>query len=381
MPKGNPTAAQLWEGDVSFFSLDTDLVQAAGYNFNVGALKLLPMQLPDTMSLQLPEVVAQEIVSHRMDKVREAAQKLKSSSNDLKRLASIEMLAIDEDFEKLSVEATASKHFYQQIADYAQTCQGAILPIDGNLLADRLFQLYFKSRPPFAERKAKKSEFPDATSLLILEDFARNNSTMGLIASADDGWSKFADDSDYLYCVRSIEELATLFVATDAYAKEIEKRVSEAVQDDSSSLRDKLHDALVDHVAESEWCTSDVTSSTVARVEAVVYDKKLESYDIDTTEVWAGDDKRSWVIGLNITVNVELHLDVEYFVWDSIDREEVSLEAEVVPIESSIEVEVFLNCSNVEVEGSQPEDWDIEIEIAKGLYECDPVDLEPDLGY
>lgn len=178
MPKGNPTAAQLWEGDVSFFSLDTDLIQAAGYNFSVGALKLLPLQLPDTMSLQLSEVVAQEIVSHRMDGVREAVQKLKSSSSDLKRLASIEMLVIDEHFEKLSVEATASKHYYQQIADYAQTCQGAILPINGNLLAERLFQLYFNSRPPFAERKVKKSEFPDATSLLILEDFARNNNTM-----------------------------------------------------------------------------------------------------------------------------------------------------------------------------------------------------------
>ncbi|MBA6063576.1 PIN domain-containing protein [Pseudomonas mosselii] len=381
MPKGNPTAAQLWEGDVSFFSLDTDLIQAAGYKFDVGALKLLPTQLPDTMSLQLSEVVAQEIVSHRMDLVRKAAQQLKSSSKELKRLASIEMSAIDEHFENLSVETAASKHYYQQVADYAKTCHGAILPIDGNLLAKRLFQLYFESRPPFAERKAKKSEFPDATSLLVLEDYAKNNNTMGLIASADDGWSKFADDSDFLYCVKSTEELAALFAATDAYAKEIEKRVFEAVQDEQSSLRDKLHDALVEHVETSEWYTSDVTSSTVARVEAVVYDKKLESYDIDTTEVWAGEDKRSWVIGLNVTVKVELHLEVEYFVWDSIDREEVSLDADVVPAESEIEVEVFLNCSNVEAEGSQPEDWDIDIEIAQGLYECDPVDLEPDLGY
>ncbi|AFK69766.1 hypothetical protein A210_01160 [Pseudomonas putida SJTE-1] len=379
MPKGHPTAAQLWEGDVSFFSLDTDVIQAAGYNFNAGALKLLPLQLPDTMNLMVSEVVAQEIVAHRMESVTKAIEQFKTSSTDLKRLIPVEMSAIDENFEKLAIETSASSHFYKQIVDYAQNCQGSILPIDGKLLAERLFRLYFESCPPFAERKAKKAEFPDATSLLILEDFARDNSTMGLVASADEGWSKFADDSDYLYCVRSIEELATLFAATDAYSKEIEKRVLEAVQDENSPLRDQLHDALVDHVAYSEWSANDITSGTVTRVEATVTENKLDSYEIDTAEVWAGDDKKSWVIALNVSANVELYLDVEFFVWDSIDREEVSLGSEPFPVESLIEVEVFFKCSGVE-EDSKPEDWEIEIEIANGSYECDPVDVEPDFS-
>lgn len=377
MPKGNPTAAQLWEGDVSFFSLDTSLIQSAGYNFNAGALKLLPMQLPDTMSLHLSEVVAQEIVSHQMDNIRKAAEQFKRASGDLKRLASIEMSDIDANFGKLSVEESASKHYYKQIADYADTCQGTILPIAGENLTARLFHLYFESRPPFAERKAKKSEFPDATSLLILEDFARDNRTMGVVASADEGWCKFADGSDYLYCVRSIDELAALFAATSEYAKEIEKRVSEAVQDDKSPLREKLHDALVEHIERSEWGASDVTSGTVARVEATVYSQKLDSYDINHTEVWEGDDKKSWVIELNITVHVELYLDVEFYAWDSIDREEISLGSDFVTSTTSVDVEVFFTCSGVE-KGSEPEDWKIEIEIAKGFYECDPVDLEPD---
>jgi len=377
MPKGNPTAAQLWEGDVSFFSLDTDVIQAAGYKFNEGALKLLPLQLPDTMSLIISKVVAQEIVSHRLDRVTKAVEQFKSSSTDLKRLAQIEMSTIDEKFEDLKIETSASNYFYQQVSDYAKNCQGSILPIDGELLTERLFRLYFESLPPFAYRKAKKAEFPDATSLLILEDFAKDNSTMGVVASADEGWSKFADNSDHLYCVRSIEELATLFVATDAYSKEIEKRILEAVQKDSSPLRDELHDALVYHVKYSDWSATDVTSGSATRVEAEVYESKLTSYEIDTAEVWAGEDKKSWVIGLNVTAQVELHLDVEFFAWDSIDREEISLGSDVLPVESNIEVEVFFKCSGVE-EGSRPEDWEIEIELATGSYECDPVNVEPD---
>ncbi|WP_333989337.1 PIN domain-containing protein [Pseudomonas sp. S3(2024)] len=378
MPKGNPTAAQLWQGDVSFFSLDTDLIQAAGYNFEGGALKQLPKQLPDTMSLQLSEVVAQEIVSHRMAGVTKAVDGFKSSSNELKRLASISMDDIDQCFEKLTVGANAWAYFYQQIKDYTSTCQGQILPIDGHLLAQRIFDLYFDTSPPFGTRKDKKTEFPDATSLLLLEDFAKDKKTMGLIASGDDGWSKFADASDYLYCVRSIDDLAALFSATDAYAKAIESKVIESVQSNESSLRDSLHDALVEHVSDSSWSATDVVSHTVSRVEAEVYDTKFKDYKIESAEVWSiSPDKKTWVIELNITAAVELSISAEFFAWDSIDREEVSLGVDVFPSESTIEIQVYFTCGGVE-EDSQPEDWDIEIEIAKGHYECDPMDVEPD---
>lgn len=378
MPKGNPTAAQLWQGHVSFFSLDTDLIQAAGYNFEGGALKQLPKQLPDTMSLQLSEVVAQEIVSHRMAGVTKAVDGFKSSSNELKRLASISMDDIDQCFEKLTVGANAWAYFYQQIKDYTSTCQGQILPIDGHLLAQRIFNLYFDTSQPFGTRKDKKTEFPDATSLLLLEDFAKDKKTMGLIASGDEGWSKFADTSDYLYCVRSIDELAALFSATDAYAKAIESKVIESVQSDESSLRDSLHDALVEHVSDSSWSAIDVVSHTVSRVEAEVYDTKFKGYKIESAEVWSiSPDKKTWVIELNITATVELSISAEFFAWNSIDREEVSLGADVFPSESTIEIQVYFTCGGVE-EDSQPEDWDIEIEIAKGDYECDPMDVEPD---
>ena len=378
MPKGNPTAAQLWQGDVSFFSLDTDLIQSAGYNFEGGALKQLPKQLPDTMSLQLSEIVAQEIVSHRMAGVTKAVEGFKSSSSELKRLASITMEEIDKCFENLTVGASAWTYFYQQIKDYTSTCKGKILPIDGHLLAQRIFDLYFDTSPPFDTRKDKKAEFPDATSLLLLEDFARNNNAMGLIASGDEGWSKFAETSDYLYCVRSIDELAALFSATDAYAKAIESKVIESVQSDDSSLRDSLHDALVDHVSDSSWSANDVATHTAYRVEAEVYDTKFKGYKIESAEVWSiSPDKKTWVIELNITATVDLSINAEFFAWDSIDREEVSLGADVFSSESTIEIQVYFTCSGVE-EDSQPDDWDIEIEIAKGDYECDPMDVEPD---
>lgn len=381
MPKGMPTAAQLWEGEVSFFSLDTDLIQGAGYNFSEGALNQLPKQLPDTMALYLSNVVVREIVSHRMVKVAESIESFKSASGNLKRLASVPMDDIDGLFNGLQVEQGASELFRDKVVAYAARCGGGgVLDMDSADLAKKMFDLYFGGSAPFAKRKEKKSEFPDAGSLLVLESFAEVEGTMGILASGDEGWSAFADTSDYLYCVKSIEELAALFAATDEHAKAVEGKVMTAVQTDDSPVKDAVHDALVDHVSNSFWSTDDVTSGNVSRVEAEVYDAQLDTFKIESAEVWSlSEDKTTWVIELNIIVNVDVSVSAEFFAWDSIDREEVSIGTDSVELPVIVDVQAYLTCSGVQAESS-PNDWDIEIEIAHASYDCGPMDLEPDLS-
>lgn len=53
MPKELPDTAQLWQGLVSFFSIDTDLIRSAGYNFEEGAL--LASSRPLLIHLVSPE--------------------------------------------------------------------------------------------------------------------------------------------------------------------------------------------------------------------------------------------------------------------------------------------------------------------------------------
>lgn len=380
MPKGKPTAAQLWEGEVSFFSLDTDLIQGAGYNFDEGALKQLPKQLPDTMSLYLSDVVVHEVVAHRMVKVLEAIESLKNASGSLKRLATVPMDQIDGLFADLGVEHAASKLFREKVEVYASSCGGGVLQVDGDKLAQRMFDLYFSGKAPFAKRKDKKSEFPDAASLLLLQDHAAEEKTMGIVASGDEGWSAFADKSDYLYCVKSIEELTALFAATDEHAKAVEHKVIEAVQSDVSPVRGAVTDALNDHVANAAWSADKVTSGLVSRVEAEVYEARLESYEIESAEVWSlSSDKTTWVIELVIKANVEISVNVDFFVWDSIDHEEFAIGSDVLGSSTAIEVQAYLTCSGVQGDSS-PDDWDIEIDIAQGSYECETMYVEPDFS-
>jgi hypothetical protein len=61
------------------------------------------------------------------------------------------------------------------VSDYAVRCRGGVLPISGAELTANIFDLYFKDAAPLGKRQDKKSEFPDVTSLLLLERFAKEN--------------------------------------------------------------------------------------------------------------------------------------------------------------------------------------------------------------
>lgn len=203
---------------------------------------------------------------------------------------------------------------------------------------------------------------------------------MGIVASGDEGWSAFADTSAYLYCVRSIEELAALFAATDEHAQAVERKIMSAVQTDNSPVKDVVHDALVDHVSNSSWSAHEITSGNVSRVEAEVYETRLEKFEIDSAEVWSlSEDKTTWVIELDIRATVDVSVSAEFYAWDSIDRDEVSIGTDSFEASTVIEVQAFLTCSGVHGDSS-PNDWDIDIEIAHGSYDCIPMDVEPDLS-
>lgn len=80
MPKGLPGAAQLMGQEITFFSIDTNLIRAVGFRFEEGALNQLKRQLPGWLKLRLTEVAEREIRAQRMAPVVEATQQFQSAA-------------------------------------------------------------------------------------------------------------------------------------------------------------------------------------------------------------------------------------------------------------------------------------------------------------
>lgn len=380
MPKNLPTAAKAWE-DVTFFSIDTNLIQAAGYSFAQGALHQLPNQLPESIGLQLPEIVVQEIVKHRMASVHKAHNNLQGAADELQRLTTIDVSEVRNSVEKLSAIEAASQRFTQEVHDYAAQCRGEVLPTAGSDAVTSLFADYFAQRPPFGLSERKKSEFPDAMCLWQLEQYANDKHTIGIIASDDKGWQQYAAESKTLYCARSIDELTELFAATNEHASSIKKKIAVAVNDAGSPLGTALADALNRHIGNSEWDASEVYTGSAYRVETETYDTDVAEYSIDgDASIWSVKGERTtWIVELTARVKVNVHLSVEFFAWDSIDKEELSLGSQSFPTQQDVEVEVFLTCSDVHLE-TEPSDWNTDIEIADSSYSLDGFQVDPDYG-
>lgn len=380
MPKDLPSAAQAWE-DVTFFSIDTNLIQAAGYNFAQGALHQLPNQLPESIGLQLPEIVVSEIVKHRMESVHKTHQQLKGAADVLHRLTTMDVSKVQGSIEELNAIKAATQHFTQQVHDYAAQCRGAVLPTAGADAVANLFADYFAQRPPFGLSEKKKAEFPDAMCLWQLERYAKDKNTIGIIASDDKGWKQYAAESEVLYCVSSIDELAALFAATNEHANSIKEKIAAAVIDAGSPLGTALTHALNQHIANAQWDASEVYTGSSHRLEPEPYDAHVADHSIDgDISVWSvKGEPTTWIVELTVRVKANVDVSVEFFAWDSIDREELSLGAQEFTTEKEVDIDVFLTCADVHLE-TEPSDWGTDIEIADGSYSLEGFEVELDYG-
>jgi hypothetical protein len=241
--------------------------------------------------------------------------------------------------------------------------------------------MYFDTRAPFESRKDKKNEFPDATSLLLLEDYARSKGTKGIVASRDDGWRAFAESSEYIYCVQSIDELAKLFQETGLLGDSIKEQVLGVIADPNSAMRTLLAEQLDEHVVQASW-EIELYCGFAHRVDAEANDASLMAYSLvsDQTSVWVDkDDPTSWVVELTVDVTVDVSVYLRFFGWDSIDKEEYKAGSSSQRWTYQLDMPVFLTCSNVQVV-SNVETWNISVEFATSNYTLDigEVDLEAD---
>ena len=373
MPEGLPTPQEVWDGDISFFSIDTDVIQAAGYNFEAGALNQLHKQLPSSMELQLTDIVVCEVVKHLMAPISKSINALKGASAHLQRSANLPMDQINGLFEGIDPSKASRSFFRKRVEDYAEKCGGGILPTEGEGILKEMFRRYFEVESPFELKAAKKTEFPDAAALLVLEAYAEDNNTVGIVVSNDGGWQSFASDSDYLYCAKSLDDLTALFTATGDVPNGIKAAILNAIEDQNSPLRTLLSYALKNHVDDATWEVGLLYTDVGSSIDGEVSDFQLDDYEIlvGKTEIWNDkEDTTKWLVEVTAAIKVNVTVDVVTFGWDSYDRDEMALSNDSIDQEIAVDITAFLTCSDVQAD-SVPQDWDVEIEIAPGVYTVD----------
>lgn len=382
MPAGLPSADEILTHKVRFFSLDTNIIQAKGYEFAKGALHILQHQRPAWMSIQLTEIVEREVMAHRLGAVKDADQKLAAAIKHLRRKAAFDVSKVEAEVQSLAIIESATTHFEQEIKDFVENLGGGILLIDGPTLGREMFERYFATLPPFEVIKDKKSEFPDVAALLVLKQFAKQEATKGMLVSSDGGWAAFANASEHLYCVSSLESFTALFESMDADAALVETKVREKLNDTTSDIYEQMEASIHDHVADASWTVGDLYSGYSMRLEGHAHNADVVSItpDYDSIQSWfTEDDPSLYVVEVSVSISVEISVTVEFYQWDSEDRDEFNAGSQDCSVPMDIEVSVFMT-STGELVAKPVEAWSTEFEIASGDYTVDVGEVNPDYG-
>src|SRR5262249_38999133 len=156
----------------------------------------------------------------------------------------------------------------------------------------------------------------------------------------------------------------------------VRNKLAVSIGDENSPLRLLLTDSLREHVRNAEWDAHELYNGS-QRIESEVSDVELSTYTVhdDLFDVWKVDDEPgAWVVELTASVTVDVTASVQFFVWDSIDREELPFGHDDFIFSQVIDVEAYLTCHAVKLE-SPPETWAIEVEIGFGKYSLDAAEV------
>lgn len=379
MPEGLPTAYALIEQRaVTFFSIDTDIIQSHSYKFGEGALQALASQRPNWFHVQLTDVVEREVLAHRMDAVSKAVQDMRAAILGAQRVVGQDLRAIKDAFDALDSERVARERFTREFQEFVTRLGGGVLQLDGPTLTHDLFLRYFEQRPPFEVKK--KSEFPDAASLLVLENYAQNHTTQGIVVSKDAGWAAFAKASDHLYHVGSLDELVALFESKGEKADKVKEKIIRELSNPASELSHQIEAALENHVAGAFWNVDDIYSGFSLRVEAEVNQASYHMCDIapDSIGLWLVEhDPSVCTVEISVSVTVDLDIGVEFFQYDTIDHEEIGMGSEEISRNVEVSTYLFMMCHG-DLLDTPVDDWDIGFEVEGGDYHVEVGEVNPD---
>nr|CRH06354.1 protein of unknown function [Candidatus Magnetococcus massalia] len=313
-------------------SIDTTVFHQKHRRLDSGLLSGLTQFSGDSplMKLVLSEVVYNEVIEDTAKDNDDYFKKFCSAASKAikhKLVTNEDVSALNKIKEQvLSPYQLAEKIF----SEYCSEKNIHIIPssCDVGLLSD----MYFRFSPPFENNKNKRHEFPDAIALLSIESWAKENSCRVLVASSDTGWAKFADNSDWIdvldslegvlsYCFDNashINYLASVFVA-DVFLKNINSKfmsfLNEIKKEVVMSIEFTSFEFMLDS---STYWDIDDWGIDVSESSLVLDPESIECSVCDFDDDWV-----SLMIVLDTHVNYDLN--VRFFTYDSIDREEVDV--------------------------------------------------------
>lgn len=238
--------------------IDTQYYIKTGLNFKNSSFKKFESLCQEGELINFSTSVVKQEVD---EKVKETVDEALKIINNFKRKKHV-LTAINESFECTMFDNMNIESVYQESScifeDYLDNCHTKV--IDANAVnTEELLKLYFEKKAPFSEKK--KSEFPDAISLLSLKSVLGDEKIY--IVSDDNDMKNFCDSDTSFISIESLEMVLDLYNQhKESLVKSIKKYIT-TEQELNEKIKEYLESCEVYNTA---WEDSEVTSFNVKNI-------------------------------------------------------------------------------------------------------------------
>ena len=364
----------------SALTIDTSIFIQNGLKLNKGLLAQLHQFKDNPINLILSDIVYRELKSHLDRKEKETKSKIESALND----ASDYLNCCINDMEKIK---SLIKLNYQAesiskliLEEFIRKCGIELVKGEKYCEMKSLIDMYFQNLAPFKESGNKKNEFPDAIALLSLQYWVEENNKNLLAVSADNDWKNFALGK----C--NIEVIDDLAKAMDILNKQTDEALDSIIYEieldlaksQNSRMFESMYSAIENSINISEisavssfkyYIDDEQLSLKNIYILTEENEKRLKVYIIDY-------DSDKITISITCEVMCEVEVAFNFSVWDSIDKEDVSLGGTRKIVEISYETDVLVNLYGNFLDGLQNMDID-EIEVTHDSVFVDMGEISP----
>lgn len=335
--------------------IDTQSFVKAGLHFDGPAFKSFRKYCEANELYHVStSVVEREVKSKIEFSVKEAMSAIQTFQRKVRILSSLDDEKIKGFFRDIPEEDIYKKS-QEVFEDFMSACSTVVVKADC-IDAENLLSLYFDRKAPFGDGK-KKSEFPDAISILSLKSYLKDDEKIYVVSDDGDLKAYCHGDPNFI-CVESLDKLL------DKYTTHTNVRHEQLKQyfiNNKLEIKQKIAEFLedCDVYNSSTWENAEVDDGLSV----------LNLGDIDPSFLYINDEESQITFDIDVEFEVTVtgpdfnngiydREDGRLYTFDSTSRTEV--------ISATYTVEIFLHYEFVDGKLENIEDSDLYIAGAAG---------------
>lgn len=242
--------------------IDTQYFVKSNYNFeSTSFMSLKELCQNSELRLLMTSVVEREVENKIELSIKEALGSLQSFKRKAHILSTIDdpiLSSLFVDVREEDVYSKASGVFHE----YNAACNYEYIEAD-KIEAEQLLELYFNKKPPFGDGK-KKSEFPDAISLLSIETYLEADEKV-YIVSDDKDLKSYCEGNDRLITVDNLEKLLDIY---NEHTNARTEKIKQFIVSKTAEIKEQVSDYIADCEIynSSSWEDAEVDGFTVSEI-------------------------------------------------------------------------------------------------------------------